>query len=87
MAKQPRWTIIVIDKVTGKANSLFVGWGHESYRTERAALRAVAEFTKLDMEYGHVRPYTYAAYQVPGSGYEGSAAGWYNEEHNLVDAA
>jgi hypothetical protein len=86
MAK-PRWTIIVIDKLTGKANSLFVGWGYESYRTERAALRAVAEFTKLDMEYGHDRPYTYAAYQVPGSGYESCAHGWYNQKHNLVDAA
>lgn len=83
---KPRWTIIVIDKITGKANSLFVGWGYESYRTERAAQRAVAEFTKRDIEYGHDRPYTYASYQVPGAGYEGCAHRWYNEDHNLVDA-
>jgi hypothetical protein len=81
-----RWTIITINKQTGKANSLFVGWGYESYRSERAALRAVKEFTKLDLEHGHDRAYTYAAYEVP-KGAEGYAHKWYNEDHNLVDVA
>lgn len=83
MARQKRWTIVTIDKQTGVANTLHIGWGEASHRSERAALEEIKAFEDRDRQYGHERDYVRKALAVP-RGYESCAARWYNEEHGLA---
>lgn len=75
------FTMLSINKQTGKATRVFIGWGDAKFRTEKAALRNIRAYEKMDKEYGCVRDSYYIAYPIRTCA--AFAYQEYNAEHNL----